>query len=360
MRKAKENGFTDIIVQVRGRGDAYYKSRWEPRASELAAQPADFDPLALTLSESHKAGLKVHAWINTFLTANMDALPETRDHVIYRHPEWLMVPRPIAGQLSRLDLKSDSYRERLVEFARGNRAEIEGLYLSPGHPEVKEHIYSIWIDILERYDVDGLHFDYIRYPSNQFDFNRVALERFRNEVDKSLGEGERRLLASVAASDPLVYATTFPERFAQFQRDQVSEVVERIYHGVKKRKPQVRVSAAVFANDTDAYERRFQDWKRWLRGGFLDVVCPMAYTPDTETFRQQISVAIANAAGRQVWSGIGAYRQPVEGTIEKIRVATELGVQGFVLFSYDSSVRKTETNPAGDYLERIREVLRPR
>jgi uncharacterized lipoprotein YddW (UPF0748 family) len=87
VRRAKENQYTDLIVQVRGRGDAFYKSRWEPRAMELAGQPDDFDPLALTLAEGRKAGLRIHAWINTFLTANMDVLPAGKDHAIYRHPE---------------------------------------------------------------------------------------------------------------------------------------------------------------------------------------------------------------------------------------------------------------------------------
>src|SRR5207253_6324773 len=128
-------------------------------------------------------------------------------------------------------------------------------------------------------------------------------------------------------------------------------------HGVKARKPQALISAAVFANDEDAYRNRFQDWKLWLRREILDVVCPMAYTPDTETFRQQIAVAVGNAAGRQVWAGIGAYRQPVEGTLEKISVARQLGAQGFILFSYDSSVRASELNPQGDYLERVRAGL---
>lgn len=355
--RARANDFTDLIVQVRGRGDAYYKPRWEPRASELSAQPAEFDPLALAISEAHRAGLRVHAWINTFLVANMDTPPVMTDHALYRHPEWLMLPRPLAAQLLRLDPKSEEFRGRLIEHARGNRGELEGLYLSPAHPAVREHIYSIWIDLLERYDVDGLHFDYVRYPSPQFDYSRSALERFRAEVVAGLGAGERQLLDRLAASDPLVYATTFPERYAQFQRDQVTQLVERIYYGVKARKPQVAVSAAVFANDEDAYERRFQDWKTWLRRGLLDIVCPMAYTPDTETFRKQIAVAVGAASGRRVWSGIGAYRQPVEATVEKIRVARELGAQGFVLFSYDSTVRQSENNPEGRYLERVREAL---
>jgi uncharacterized lipoprotein YddW (UPF0748 family) len=358
VQRAKAAGFKTLIVQVRGRGDAYYTSRWEPRAAELEKEQPDFDPLALTIKEAHAAGLKVHAWINTFLVANMDELPKAAEHTIFRHPERLMVARPIAAELYRQEPQSPAYIERIIQHARGYRGELEGLYLSPAHPAVKEQLYGVWMDVLERYEVDGLHFDYVRYPNAQFDYSRAALERFRAEIEKTMGDNERQLMARVAATEPLVYATTFPERFAQFQRDQVTDVVERIYHGVKARKPEALVSAAVIANDEDAYRLRFQDWKLWLQRGLLDVICPMAYTPDTETFRQQVAIAIGYASGRQVWAGIGAYRQPVEGTLEKISIARQLGAQGFILFSYDSSVRVSEQNPQGDYLERVRDGLR--
>ena len=72
---AADNGFNTLIVQIRGRGDSYYKSKVEPRAIELKDQPLTFDPLALTLEEAHKRGLKVHGWLNTNLLANLDALP---------------------------------------------------------------------------------------------------------------------------------------------------------------------------------------------------------------------------------------------------------------------------------------------
>ena len=357
VNRAVNGGFNTVIVQVRGRGDAYYRSRWEPRAEALAGQKESFDPLGLVIEESHRAGLKVHAWLNTSLVANMDELPKSKNHPIYEHPEWLMVPRTLAAKLFVMDPRDPKYLAETVTYSKGDRSQLEGLYLSPAHPAVKEHLYSIWIDVLEKYDVDGLHFDYVRYPNVGFDYSRVALERFRSLIDKSVGEGERKLLASIVERDPLVYANAFPDRYAQFQRDQVTEIVERIHHGVKKRKPKVVISAAVFANDDDAFNNRFQDWKLWLRQGLIDVACPMAYTPDTETFRKQITVAVGNAAGRDVWAGIGVYRIPPESTIEKIRVARELGARGFVLFSYDSLVRHSENNPADDYIEKIKQSV---
>jgi uncharacterized lipoprotein YddW (UPF0748 family) len=355
--KAKEAGFNTLIVQVRGRGDAYYQSRWEPRAKELAEQDPKFDPLALVLTEAHKAGLKVHTWINAVLLANLDDLPPMPEHVYNKHPDWLAVHRSVAAQLYHLDPFDAQYRQRLVDASKRDMMELEGLYLSPAHPASKEHIYSIFMDVVDRYDVDGVHFDYVRLPNPAFDYSRAALDGFRAEMEKRLTERERQLLARVAATDPLVYVNTYPDEWQQFQRDQVTEIVRRIYYGVKARKPQVQVSAAVFANDQDAFNRRFQDWKRWLRMGILDVACPMAYSPDTETFRQQIAVAKANASGRQVWAGIGAYRIPVESTVEKIRAARDIGVEGIILFSYDSSIRVSDLNPMGDYLVRIKQAV---
>jgi uncharacterized lipoprotein YddW (UPF0748 family) len=358
VRRAKENGFTDLIVQVRGRGDAYYNSRIEPRAEDLANQPANFDPLAATIAEAHRFGIKVHAWINIYLVANIESLPRSKEHLIYKHPEWVMAPRGVAAELYEVKPDSPEYLNRIIEHTRGNRDELEGLFVSPAHPGVKENLFNIWMEIATRYEVDGLHFDYVRYPNPQYDYSRNSIDRFRVELERTLSDEERETLAGEFQNDPLVYATKFAPRYAQFQRNQVTELVERIYKGVKKVKPHAIISAAVFANEEDALRSRFQDWKEWLRMGCLDVVCPMAYTPDTETFRKLMLVAINNASGKKVWGGIGAYKQTAEGAIEKIQVARELGAQGFILFSYDSSIKVSDLNPQGDYLERVRNGLK--
>ncbi|MDQ3175382.1 MAG: family 10 glycosylhydrolase, partial [Acidobacteriota bacterium] len=155
VQSAKDSGFNTIIVQVRGRGDAYYGSRKEPRAMELKDQPIEFDPLAITLSEARQRGLKVHAWVNTSLLANLDALPTDPKHVYHKHPEWLAVPRPVAADLYQMSPQDPRYRERIVEWSKANRSELEGIYTGPANPKVRQHIYEIWMDILKKYDVDG-------------------------------------------------------------------------------------------------------------------------------------------------------------------------------------------------------------
>src|ERR1041384_582958 len=148
---AADNGFNTLIVQIRGRGDAYYNSRVEPRAIELKDQPATFDPLALTLTDAHKRGLKVHGWLNTSLLANLDALPLDPTHVYNRHPEWLAVPKPVAAELFNMSPRDPAYRQKIVEWSKANRSELEGVYTGPANPKVRRHIYNIWMDVLKHY-----------------------------------------------------------------------------------------------------------------------------------------------------------------------------------------------------------------
>jgi uncharacterized lipoprotein YddW (UPF0748 family) len=356
VESAATSGFNTLIVQVRGRGDAYYRSRWEPRAIELKDQPRDFDPLELTIAEAHRRGLKVHAWLNTSLLANLDALPDDPKHVYNAHPEWLAVPRAVAKELYSVSPRDALYRQRIVEWSKANRGELEGVYTGPANPQVREHIYRIWTDIIQRYPVDGMHFDYVRFASPDFDYSHTSLKAFRQWLEPQLSKSERSALERALKEDPLAATDKYTAKFGDFQREQVTKLVERIYHAVKKRRPDVIVSAAVFANDENAFTRRFQDWRRWLRMGILDVACPMAYTTDTAIFQKQIEVATstAHAAGRRVWAGIGAYRIPAESTVEKINTARTIGADGIILFSYDFTATPSTLNPQGDYLDRVR------
>jgi uncharacterized lipoprotein YddW (UPF0748 family) len=303
--------------------------------------------------------LKVHAWINTNLLANLDALPVDRQHVYNKHPEWLAVPKAVATGLYDLSPKDPLYRQKIVEWSKANRAELEGVYTGPANPKVSDYIYKIWMDVLKHYKVDGLHFDYVRFASPDFDYSRTSLRHFRKWLEPKLSGAERRTLKAALTTNPLAAAELHASRFADFQREQVTKLVERIYRAVKRSRPEVTVSAAVFANDENAYTRRFQDWHHWLKLGILDVACPMAYSTDTAIFRQQIEKAtnVAHAAGRQVWAGIGAYRIPVESTVEKIAVVRTLGADGVILFSYDFTARPSELNPGGEYLQRVNKAV---
>src|SRR6185369_15148560 len=149
---ARQSGFNTLLVQVRGRGDAYYAGGLEPRPPALAGIPG-FDPLATAITKGHERGLAVHAWINVNLIAGTD-VPAARSHVAYRHPEWLMVPRALAQDLVALDPTGPEYLGRLTRYARNQTAELEGLYVSPATTGAVEYTTSVVRDIVQRYAVD--------------------------------------------------------------------------------------------------------------------------------------------------------------------------------------------------------------
>jgi len=345
---ARSAGFNTLIVQVRGRGDAYYTSRYEPRPQTLSRQPASFDPLALMLETAHRAGLKVHAWVNINLVSDAQP-PVARGHLVHTHPEWLMVPRPLAADLARMNPRQPEYLARLSEYARSRSDRVEGLFLSPLHKGSVEYTTRVIGDIVSRYDLDGIHLDYIRFPNDEFDYGAQALEAFRSDVSSRLTSAERREYSGRARGRPLFYTEMFPQRWQEFRRAQLTSLLTKIRSTVKSRRPRAMLSAAVFPDATDASTRRFQDWGGWLAAGLLDAICPMAYTTDPAVFRAQITTVEQLAGNRPVWAGIGAYQLPALAAVENIRTARQLGTEGIILFSYDnlnSSYVETVANAA--------------
>src|SRR5688572_30338862 len=152
---ARQQGFNTLLVQVRGRGDAYYTSTLEPRSSDLARQPATFDPLAVVLTEARARGIRVHAWISLNLVSSAAELPASPDHLVYRHPEWLMVPRAIAQDVARLDPNNPGYVGKIARWTRAESETVEGLYATPVQPEAAAYSARVVADLARRYELDG-------------------------------------------------------------------------------------------------------------------------------------------------------------------------------------------------------------
>jgi uncharacterized lipoprotein YddW (UPF0748 family) len=336
VRTAKEQGFNTLLVQVRGRGDAYYSSALEPRATDLVRQPGSFDPLASVIGEARAAGIRVHAWISVNLVSSAVDLPASADHVIARHPEWLMVPRPIAQQIARLDPINPGYVGTIARWTRGQIEQVEGLYTSPVLPETAQFVERIVGDLARRYDIDGVHLDYVRFPNQQFDYSRFAIAAFRAEMRPRLTAAVRAELDAAEVDDLFAYPDRFPAEWKAFRRARLTALVAGVRQALRAARPDAMLSAAVAPDAQDAAEERLQDWRAWLARGTIDAVAPMAYTQDAARFAGQIAAAREIAGNRAVWAGIGAYRLSPAQTIENIFAARRLGASGFVLFSYDS------------------------
>jgi uncharacterized lipoprotein YddW (UPF0748 family) len=350
VKSAQSGRFNTLLVQVRGRGDAYFNGGPEPRAAALASQPDSFDPLSATLALAHAQGIRVHAWVNVGLVSSAAELPASRAHMVYRHPEWLMVPRALARDMVLLDARSQLYLNKLVRWTRTQSTEVEGLYASPVPDDAADATVSIVADLVARYPIDGVHLDYVRYPSEDFDYSRGTLEAFKTEVLKGLDAPTRRQQERAISADLVAWTEALPDRWREFRRHRLTALVARIRDSVKSRRPDIIFSAAVAPDSKEASARKLQDWGAWLQQELLDVVCPMAYATDSAVFTAQVTAATQMAGGRPVWAGIGAYRLSSSETVENIRIARRLGATGVILFSYDSLT----SLPRGvDYLAQV-------
>jgi uncharacterized lipoprotein YddW (UPF0748 family) len=354
VRAAKDAGFNTLLVQVRGRGEAFYRSDVEPRASDLDGQPAGFDPLATVIDLAREGDLKVHAWININLIGSGATLPRSRTHVAFRHPEWLMVPRALAATLRAVDPRSPGYLGALSRWTRANAETVEGLYLSPLVAAARDHTERVVAEIVSRYALDGVHFDYVRFPNPEFDYAPAALAEFRAAQAPLTTPGDRARFDRAAATDPTAWTTSRPNAWAAFRRDRLTSLVDRLAKTARAARPGLTVSAAVVPSAIDARDRTFQDWRAWAAGGLLDVLCPMIYTTESENFAGLAAGAIEAAGPAAVWTGIGAYRLPVARAADNVRAARRSGAAGVVVFSYDSLLATPGTS---DYLAALRPVL---
>lgn len=355
---AEASGINALFVQVRGRGDAYYRSSIEPRGALLSTQPAAFDPLALVIRLAKPRGIAVHAWVNVNLVSDTIGLPASPDHVIRSHPEWLMVPRALAAKAP--DPRSPAFLPALTRWTRANLAQVEGLYVSPIPREARAHAVAVARDLARRYALDGLHLDYVRYPTDDFDYSRAALAEYRESLAGDLPAAELADLDARAKASPLVFADRFPERWFEFRRARVTWLVDGMASAARAERPGILISAAVLPDAASALARKLQDWPAWASRGIVDAVCPMAYAEDRPGFLAQLEAVHRDAGPAAVWTGIGAYRLSARETAHRVREARRAGAAGVLLFSYDSvstgrylrdvgrevfSIRGTENQP---------------
>jgi uncharacterized lipoprotein YddW (UPF0748 family) len=308
------------------------------QTEEGLASASAFDPVAETVMQAHAVGLRVHAWIDVARVSAPDELPTDRDHVIYQHPEWLMVPRAIAAELIALDSHNPDYLGRLERWTRLNSARVDGLYISPLQSDVAAHLAETVRGLVRKYALDGVYLDHVQYPGDDFDYSQRSIAAFRDFMRTQLPIADRQRIDATEAIDPFAYPNEFAEQWRLFRQSQLTALVARIRSTVKTERPASVVSAAVTSDATVAARDNFQDWRTWLENGFLDALCPMATAADAAAIAAQLTQVHALAGDKPVWLGIGANHLTQRETIDDIASARRAGVHGVILYSYDTLI----------------------
>ncbi len=316
-------GITDLFVQIRGRGDAYYESEIVPKGENVAV---DFDPLQYLLSQRQGKKIRIHGWVNVFLVWSGDSIPKSPKHIYNTHPEWLVYS--IATPKN-----SEQNEDRL------NYKNSEGYYLSPLLPEVQEHLLKVFQEIVKRYPLDGIHFDYIRFPGEGFEFDDVVREKFK--LKYIIDPYHVRMDPSGFTENyGHIGYDIFYTRWGNFLRNGLTNFVSNIATEIKFLRPDIIISAAVKPDLFKAHWTYYQEWDLWVNNGWLDWAVPMNYTPDTQMFIQRVT-KIENKVARleKVVMGIALYNQNPYSVKQKLsyllKETTINKFKGFSLFSYD-------------------------
>lgn len=244
-----------VLLQVRIRGDVIYPSSLEPFNYVISGKQGvspGYDPLAFAVEECHKRALQLHAWMVTF------PLGDSKGSVGRRYPE-------------------------LCVQYRGS------WYLNPGQPATTDYLVSLATEIVKNYDIDGIHFDYIRYPDDPSSFPDKALYK--------------------------KYSTG--ESLQEWRRGNITRFVRTLYKRVKELKPWVCVSCSPLGKfkDTPRYSSRgwnayntvYQDAQGWLKEGIMDALFPMLYF-DGDDFYPFAFDWHEQSGGRYVAPGLAAYK----------------------------------------------------
>ena len=276
VKRARDLGLNTLILQVRPAADALYASPLEPWSEYLTgtqgkAPEPFYDPLAFWIEEAHRAGLQLHAWFNPYRARQSTGRsPLAPSHMASQHPE--------------------------VVRAYGDQ-----LWLDPAEPAAADHVLAVILDVVRRYEVDGVHFDDYFYPYPVKDTAGLKVDF----PDEATWLGYLARGGSLGRAD--------------WRRDQVDRFVERVYREVHHVKPQVRVGVSPFGigrpdrrpagvTGFSQYDEIYADAERWLEQGWLDYLVPQLYWR-TEAPGQPFGPLLdgwraQNPKRRPIWPGL--------------------------------------------------------
>ena len=297
-------GFNAIIPNMLWGGIAYYRSEILPVAPSVEKYG---DQIAAAVAACKKRGIETHIWKVCFNASNAPA-------------EFLAEMRA----QGRLQISLDGE---------------ESPWLCPSHPANRELERAALEEVATKYDVDGIHLDYIRYPDERHCFCDGCKERFSAEYERQTGRRLENFPTCVRENKEIRAA------FDEWRRSHVTTLVREIRATLDEKRPNVALSAAVFSGIDSAKRSVAQDWVGWIEEGLLDFVCPMDYTSDAAGFAATVRGQLDALGGRTpVYPGIGMTATGISMSAEEVALQVEearkAGADGFTIFNLDPRTAK--------------------
>ncbi len=289
------NKFNTVLFQVRGNGTVTYPSEIELQSENFRAHA--WDPLQEAIKSAHALDLQLHAWINVFPGWSGEQPPDNPKQLFLTHPDWFM--KDVFGRAQQL---RNGY-----------------LFLSPTNPEVRRYLQKLCTEIYTKYDIDGIHFDYIRFPASAYSYDEASVALFK----KTFGTSPQQL----------------PAAWHLWRSNSIAAFLTAIQQEIKQHKPDIILSAAIVGDRLRARDIYFQDGNDWLGRGLLDVIYPMLYINENRIFEQELQEFVVNNHGRHVYPGISVKHNNLA---EKLRLVEEMDLPGVAIYSYSDLINSAE------------------
>ena len=260
-----------LFVQIYRANQAWFPSKvGDSSLYEAALKTVGEDPFALLIREAHAAGIEVHAWLNVLTLSTNEQAPLLKKY----GPEILT--------------RNLEEKKALADYMIDNQ-----YFLEPGDTRVREELTAIVEEIVRAYpSLDGVQFDYIRYPDShpRYGYTKINIARFKEATGlQKIEEGSRV--------------------WNDWKRAQVTELLTLLVQKARSLRPKMRVSATGCMSYARAIHEAFQDWPSWVNGGLVDFVTVMNYSADPEEYARWNAVARGKvAAPEKFYSGVPAYK----------------------------------------------------
>ncbi|GBF78983.1 FenI protein [Aphanothece sacrum FPU1] len=316
-----QSGINTVFIETVNASYPIYPSRVAPEQNPLTK---GWDPLKVAIKLAHERGMEIHAWVWVFGAANQGhnkVLEQPIDYlgpVLSRNPDWGITDQ------------EGNFFDKGPQFKKA--------FLDPANPKVQQYLLSLFDEIVSNYDVDGIQFDYIRYPFQQPQLNQTF----------GYSKASRALFKDITGVDPIEISPGHPlwNQWTGFRVRQVDSFVANAATQLKRKRPDLIVSASVFPiEQRDRLFRLQQNWEEWISRGWVDMIVLMTYALDTDRLEERTQPLFDKSLSGSalVVPGLRLLKVPDSVTIDQLQLIRNMPGGGFALFAAENLTPSLQT-----------------
>ncbi|MEO1377190.1 MAG: family 10 glycosylhydrolase [Cyanobacteria bacterium J06635_10] len=311
--RLSQAGINTVFFETVNAGYTVYPSKVAPQQNPLTR---NWDPLKSAVKLAHARGMELHAWVWVFAAGNQ------------RHNQILGINKNYPGPVLAAHPDWAGYDRRGKMIPQGQNKP----FFDPANPQLRQYLLNKYEEIVTRYNVDGLHLDYIRYPFQDHQRNRSY----------GYGKAGRSQFKQRYGIDPLKISPrqrNMWQKWTAFRTQQIDSFVAQVSQKMRQKKPDLIMSVAVFPlPEQERIQKLQQNWEVWANRGDIDLIVPMTYALDTPAFSRlaQPWILSRKLGSALLVPGIRLLNLPSLGAFDQVQLIRDLPVGGYALFAAEN------------------------